>query len=153
MELEFTRKANFLGKHRRTGLTYQVICTLDGKLSAITGPLPGARHDAHVFRAHGLDRLLDSSTLADKGYAGLGLAAPTLRKPGQRLGCEQKKNNRVLNRLRSVVERGIAQIKTWRILLTGFRRLLSLYKRVFSVGRGLIFFGWLGHLMNKPQRD
>ena len=70
---------------------------------------PGARHDAHAFRAHGLDEFLDSSTLADKGYVGLGLATPAKRKPGVKLTKEQKRNNRVLNRLRSVVERVIAQ--------------------------------------------
>ncbi|WP_237197884.1 transposase family protein, partial [Rothia nasimurium] len=57
----------------------------------------------------------------------------------QRLSREQKRNNRVVNRLRSVVERVIAHIKTWRILHTGFRRPLGLYGRVFSVVRGLVF--------------
>lgn len=99
-------KINFSGKHKRAGFNHQVICTLDGKLLAITDPLPGARHDAHTFKAHGLDQLLDVSTLADKGYVGLNLATPTKRRPGQRLSREQKTNNRVLNRLRSVVERG-----------------------------------------------
>lgn len=132
-------KTNFSGKHKRAGFNHQVICTLDGRLLAITDPLPGARHDAHAFRAHGLDQLLDSSTLADKGYVGLGLATPARRKPGQGLSRQQKKNNQVLNRLRSVVERVIAQIKTWRILHTGFRRPLGLYRRVFSVVRGLVF--------------
>lgn len=132
-------KRNFSGKHKRAGFNHQVICTLDGRLLAITDPLPGARHDAHAFRAHSLDQLLDSSTLADKGYVGLGLVTPAKRKPGQKLTKEQKRNNRVLNRLRSVVERVIARIKTWRILHTGFRRPLGLYGRVFSVVRGLVF--------------
>lgn len=65
---------NFSGNHKKAGFHRQMICTLDGRLLAITDPLPGARYDAHAFRAHGLDRLLDSSTLADKGYVGLGLA-------------------------------------------------------------------------------
>ncbi|WP_369127652.1 transposase family protein, partial [Rothia nasimurium] len=64
---------------------------------------------------------------------------PARRKPGQRLSREQRRNNRVLNRLRSVVERVIAHIKTWRILHTGFRRPLGLYGRVFAVVRGLVF--------------
>lgn len=101
-------KTNFSGKHKRAGFNHQVICTVDGKLLAITDPLPGARHDAHAFRAHRLEQLLDSSTLADKGYVGLGLATPAERRPGQRLSREQKKNSRVLNRLRVVVERVIA---------------------------------------------
>ena len=132
-------KTNFSGKHKRAGFNHQVICTLDGRLLAITDPVPGARHDAHAFRAHGLDKLLDSSTLADKGYVGLGLATPARRKPGVRLSREQRRNNRVLNRLRSVVERVIAQIKIWRVLHTGFRRPVGVYGRVFSVVRGLVF--------------
>lgn len=127
-----------------------MICTLDGRLLAITDPLPGSRHDAHAFRAHGLNQLLDSSTLADKGYVGLGLTTPTKRRPGLGLLREQKTNNRVLNRLRSVVERVIAQVKTWRILHTGFRRPLGSYGRVFSSGAGVGVFGCGAPLMNKP---
>lgn len=77
---------------------------------------------------------------------GLGLATPTKRKPGQRLNWEQKKNNRVLNRLRSVVEQVIAQVKTCRILHTGFMRPLGLCGRVFSVVRGLVFLATGGTL-------
>lgn len=65
---------NFSGNHKKAGFHRQMICTLDGRLVVITDPLPGARYDAHAFRAHGLDRLLDSSTLADEGCVGLGLA-------------------------------------------------------------------------------
>ncbi|WP_083090772.1 transposase family protein [Rothia nasimurium] len=82
-------KTNFSERHKRAGFNHGTV-----------------RHDAHAFKAHGLDQLLDVSTLADKGYVGLNLATPTKRRPGQRLSREQKKNNRVLNRLRSVVERG-----------------------------------------------
>ena len=61
-----------------------------------------------------------------------------------------KENNRRVNRLRSVVERVIAQVKTWRVLYSGFRRPLGSYGRVFSVVRALIFFA-ASDLMNKPQ--
>ncbi|WP_418950771.1 transposase family protein [Rothia nasimurium] len=69
-------KTNFSGKHKRAGFNHQVICTLDGRLLAITDPLPGARHDAHAFRDHGLNQLLDSSTVADKGLCGSGVGYP-----------------------------------------------------------------------------
>ena len=78
---------NFSGKHKKAGFNHQVICTLDGRLLAITDPLPGARDDAHAFRAHGLERLLDSSTLADQGYIGLGLATPARRNKARRDTC------------------------------------------------------------------
>lgn len=77
---------------------------------------------------------------------GLGLATPTKRKPGQRLSAEVKKNNRLINRLRSVVERVIAQIKIWRVLHAGFRRALGSYGRVFSSGAGVVFLAVGGTL-------
>lgn len=51
-----------------------------------------------------------------------------------------RENNRQINRLRSMVERVIAQVKTWRVLHSGFRRPLRSYGRVFSVVWSLIFF-------------
>lgn len=75
-------KINFSGKHKRAGFNHQVICTVDGKLLVITDQLPGARHDAFAFKEHGLEKYLGETTLADKGYVGLGLLTPTKRKPG-----------------------------------------------------------------------
>lgn len=100
----------------------------------------GARHDVHAFRFHRLERFLDESTLADKGYIGLGLITPVKRKPRVRMRAAVRENNRQINRLRSMVERVIAQVKTWRVLHSGFRRPLRSYGRVFSVVRSLIFF-------------
>ncbi|WP_368548214.1 transposase family protein [Rothia sp. LK2492] len=66
--------------------------------------------------------------------------SPRTYQSGQKLSAQYKQNNRVLNRLRSVVERVIAHIKCWRVLHTGFRRPLGSYGRVFSVVRGLVFY-------------
>ena len=129
----------FLGKHQRAGFNHQVICTLNGKLLAITDPMLGARHDVHAFRFHRLERFLDGSTLADKGYIGLGLLTSVKRKPGVRMRAAVRENNRRIIRLRSVVERVIAQVKTWKVLHSGFRRPLSSYGKVFSVARSLMF--------------
>lgn len=63
-------KTNFPGKHKQAGFAHQAICTLNGRLLAITAPLPRARHDAYAFRAHGLGQFLGSSTLADQGLCG-----------------------------------------------------------------------------------
>lgn len=57
-----------------------------------------------------------------------------------------RQDNRRVNRLRSVVERVIALVLTWRVLHTGFRRPLSSYGRVFAVVRGLVFFAVSGPL-------
>ena len=99
----------------------------------------GARHDVYAYRFHQLERYLDESTLADKGYIGLGLLTPTKRKRGVRMRAAVRENKWQVNRLRSVVERIIAQIKTWRVLRTGFRRSLGSHGRVFAVVRGFVF--------------
>lgn len=75
----------FSGQHKRTGYNHQVICTLSGKLLAITDPVPGARDDVYAYHFHQLERFLNESTLADKGYIGLGLLTSTKRKPGVRM--------------------------------------------------------------------
>lgn len=100
----------------------------------------GARHVAYCFKEHWLNRSLDSSTLADKGYIGLGLVTPNKRPAGEKLGRNRKAVDRQINRLRSVVEQVVVNVKAWRVLRTGFRRPLGSYRRVFSVVRGLVFF-------------
>lgn len=136
----------FSGKHQRAGFNHQLICTLNGKLLAITDPVPGARYDVHAFRFRRLERFVDESTVADKGYIGLGLLAPAQRKPGVRMRAAVKENNRQIIRLWSVVERVVVQVKTWRVLHSGFRRLLRSYSRVFLVVWALIFFAASGPL-------
>ena len=138
--MALTRETNFSGKHKKAGFNHQIICTIDGKLLAITDSLPGARHDPYAFRVHGLERYLDDTTLADKGYVGLGLLTPVKRRSGVKMPKAVKDNNRVINGLRSVVERVIVQVKTWRVLHSDFRRLLRSYSRVFLVVWALIFF-------------
>ena len=96
--------------------------------------LPGDRLDVHAFRFHRLEQFLDESTLADKGYIGLGLLTPVKHRSGVRMRAAMKKNNRLC----SVVKRIIAQVKTWRVSHTGFRRPLSSYGWVFEVMLGFM---------------
>ena len=62
---------------------------------------------------------------------------PNKRPAGEKLGRNRQAVNRQINRLRSVVERVIANVKAWRVLHTGFRRPLGSYSRVFSSGEGV----------------
>ena len=51
-----------------------------------------------------------------------------------------KADNRRINRLRSVVERTIAPVLTWRVLHSGCRVRWVLMGGCFLLARGLIFF-------------
>lgn len=54
--------------------------------------------------------MLNSSTLADKGYIGLGLATPRRGGKACRTPADMKAVNRFINSRRAVVERVIAQV-------------------------------------------
>jgi hypothetical protein len=129
------------GKHKTTGHNHQVGAGLDGRLLFITDPLAGKTHDARAFRENGLDKHLDvSNGFGDKGYLGTGLVTPFRKPPGGELLPWQKEFNATVNSLRAAVERAIANVKTWRILHTDYRRPLPTYQTAFDAVRGLIFF-------------
>ncbi|WP_083092207.1 transposase family protein [Rothia nasimurium] len=143
-------KTNFSGKHKKAGFNHQGMCTLDGKLLVITNPVPGARHDAYAFKHHGLDQLLDSSTLADKGYVGLGLATPARRNKARKTPTDVKVVNRFINSRRAVVGRVIAGVKRWRVLHSGFGGRWACIRGCFRWCGGWCFMLLVG-LLNKPQ--
>ncbi|PPK67771.1 transposase family protein [Actinokineospora auranticolor] len=136
-----SRPESFSGKHRTTGLTVQVVRTLDGRLRWVSDPLPGSRNDIVGLKA---SRVLDgrdpSIRLGDKGYIGSDILTP-IRKPRNREQPDRKKEfNRHRNSIRVVVERAIAQLKTWRILHTDYRRPVGTFTDTISAVIGLYFY-------------
>jgi len=111
------------GKHKTTGMNVQVVCTLDGELVWISDPVAGARHDVFCLDASGvLDTLDPYDWTGDKGYVGRGMVTPIKTTNKQELLDWQKTFNTSINQIRAVVERVIANLKTWRILHTDYRR-------------------------------
>jgi DDE superfamily endonuclease len=80
----------------------------------------GKTHDAEALRQSGiLDHILPAKLIGDKGYVGLGMVAP-IKKPANRDLLDWERDfNKQINKARYVVERAIANFKTWRILFTG----------------------------------
>ncbi len=114
-------RADYSGKHRRHGVNLQVIMAPDGTLVWISPALPGRTHDLTAARRHRIITTcirLGIPVLADKGHQGAGgnVVVPARRRPGKDLTAKQKSVNRAHSRLRYLVERAIARIKTWRIL-------------------------------------
>ena len=83
-----------------------------------------------------------------KAISGGGVLTPAQRKAGVRVRAAVKEDNCRINRLRSVVERVIAHIKTWWVIW-GFSVRWVFYVRVFSSGAGVGVFCGFGPLMNK----
>ena len=131
----------YSGKHKTTGMNVQVACTLAGKLAWISDPIEGSRHDNHCLTESGALVTLDPANwIADKGYVGNEMITP-IKKPQDRdlLDCEKEFNKQV-NKIRAMIERVIANFKTWRIMHTDYRRPISTFATTISAAVGLHFW-------------
>jgi DDE superfamily endonuclease/Helix-turn-helix of DDE superfamily endonuclease len=132
------------GKHKTTGVNVQVVGTLDGELIWISDPIDGARHDVFCLDESGvldtLDTLDPGDWTGDKGYVGRGMLTPFKKTGGEGLLNWQKEFNTAINKLRAVIERLIANFKTWRILHTDYRRPFDTFHTTISAVVGLHFY-------------
>ena len=119
-------------------MNVQVACDLSGRLVWISDPIEGRRHDTAALRLTGA---LDTQNwLGDKGYIGNDMITP-FRKPAHRKLLDwEKKFNTAVNRLRYQIERTIANVKTWRILHTDYRRPFATFTETISTVIALHFY-------------
>lgn len=131
----------YSGKRRTTGHLHEFVSDLRGILLYVSDPLPGNTNETKAAEDTGVLEFLDpDNTLADGGYRGKHLIAP-IRKPNRgELLPEEKEYNRSISKIRSAVERGIANFKTWRCLHTDYRRPRHTYPGAFRAVRALHFF-------------
>ncbi len=112
----------YSGKHRRHGVTVQVITDPLGNLVWLSPALPGRTHDLTAARTHTIIDTLTNHHIrgfADKAYQGAGGTITTPRKPHKyrrKLTPEQKWVNHAHSAIRAHGERANAILKTWRIL-------------------------------------
>lgn len=129
------------GKHHTTGVNVQVACTLSGHLAWVGDPLPGRTHDSRAVRQSGLlDNPARPQHLGDKGYLGLDMITPIRKQPGGELLDWQKQLNTAVNQIRYQIERTIANLKTWRILHTDYRRPLNTFPTTITAVIALEFY-------------
>ena len=130
----------YSGKHHTTGVNLQVACTLTGHLAWISPPLPGSMHDAKAIKeSEFLTTLNGQSHIGDKGYIGLGMITPVKKPAHGELTNTDRRNNTTINRVRYLIERVIANVKTWRVLHTDYRRPYNTFETTIQAVTGLIF--------------
>jgi predicted XRE-type DNA-binding protein len=123
----------YSGKRHRCGFNVQLVASWHGLLVMTGRPQPGAMHDARAWRESGLadrfsGRMHDDGGpggFADTAYTGTGLMVPKRRTGPQPLSSSIRDYNRAIASRRASVERVIAHLKNWKILATGYRRLLT----------------------------
>jgi hypothetical protein len=137
----------FSGKKHLCGQNVQVVADLDGRVADVGEPVNGARHDAAAFYISGIaERWADHfapggpGMIGDGGYQGTGPITPHKKPPGGELTAKQKAYNYSVNRLRAAVERAISHLKNWKILKTGYHRIMAGFPDVLRTVTALEIF-------------
>ena len=120
------QKNYYSGKQKEHTLKTQLIIDLKSKKIICIASGKGRVHDFKLFQNSGV-RVGDLiKIIADKGYQGIAKIhklseTPIKRKKGKKLSKEEKQYNRLLNRLRVVVEHVNRRLKIFRILSSTYR--------------------------------
>ena len=131
----------YSGKRKTTGLNVQVACDLGGRLRWVSDPVEGCRHDSAALDKSGvLDGMDASNWFGDTGYLGKGMNTPIRKPKGAQFYDSDREFNTAISRVRSLIERVIGNLKTWRILHTDYRRPFATFATTISAVLGLVFF-------------
>jgi hypothetical protein len=131
------------GKYKTTGHGSLIITNLSGRTTYVSDPVPGNQHDMAKLKGPGCETILKAAggVFGDKGFIGTGYITTPVRKPQHRdLYMREHDYNNQVSSFRAPVERAVAQLKTWRILFTDYRRPLKTFLSSFRAAIGLYFF-------------
>jgi len=130
------------GKHHTTGRNLIVVADLKGNLVWVSDPYPGSTHDITAIRATNILQTPRTTWVADKGFIGQeAIITPVKKLPGQEhLDPQDKEYNQQVSSIRAPIERANAQLKTWRILHTDYRRPHHTHPETITAVLGLEFY-------------
>jgi hypothetical protein len=131
------------GKHKTTGHGSLIITNLQGRITFVSDPVPGNQHDMRKLKKMECETILEAAggVFGDKGFIGTDYITTPVRKPKDRqLYVREHDYNNQVSSFRAPVERAVAQLKTWRILFTDYRRPIDTFASSFRAAIGLYFF-------------
>jgi hypothetical protein len=131
------------GKYKTTGHGSLIVTNLAGHVTFVSDPVPGKQHDMAKLEGSECEMILKlaGDAIGDKGFIGTDYIITPVRKPKHRdLFKSEHDHNNQISSLRAPVERAIANLKTWRILFTDYRRPLKTFLSSFRAAIGLYFF-------------
>jgi hypothetical protein len=130
------------GKYKTTGHGSLIITNLEGRVIFVSGPVPGNKHDMAKLRESECEAILKlaGGVFGDKGFIGTDYITTQVRKPEDReLYMREHDYNNQISSFRAPVERAIANLKTWWILFTDYRRPLETFASSFLAAIGLYY--------------
>ena len=87
-----------------------------------------------------LDVIHQATHIGDKGHTSVPRLITPIKKPaGHELHDTEKGFNKKVNTIRYLIERSIAQLKTWRILHADYRRPYATFATTINAVLGIIF--------------
>jgi hypothetical protein len=131
------------GKYKTTGHGSLIITNLQGRITFVSEPVTGNRHDMAKLKGSDVEKILKKAggVFGDKGFIGTDYITTPIRKPKRRRLLQwQHEWNSQVSSFRAPVERAVATLKAWRILFTDYRRPLETFKSSFRAATGLYFF-------------
>ena len=131
------------GKYKTTGHGSLIITNLAGRIIFVSEPVPGNQHDMAKLKGSECEIILKlaGGVFGDKGFIGTDYITTPVRKPEDReLYMREHDYNNQVSSFRAPVERAIANLKTWRILFTDYRRPLKTFLSSLRAAIGLYFF-------------
>lgn len=131
------------GKYKTTGYGSLIITNLAGRITFVSEPVAGKHHDMAKLVGSECEMILKlaGDAIGDKGFIGTDYIITPVRKPKDRdLYMREHDYNSQISSLRAPVERAVANLKTWRILFTDYRRPLKTFLSSFRAAIGLYFF-------------
>jgi hypothetical protein len=131
------------GKYKTTGHGSLIITNLSGDIIFVSEPVTGNQHDMAKLKESESETILKAAggVFGDKGFIGTDYITTPVRKPQDRdLYIREHDYNNQVSSFRAPVERAIADLKTWRILFTDYRRPLRTFLSSFRAAIGLYFF-------------
>jgi DDE superfamily endonuclease len=131
------------GKYKTTGHGSLIITNLEGRITFVSDPVPGNRHDMAKLKGSDCEAILKAAggVFGDKGFIGTDYITTPVRKPQHRhLYLREHDYNKQVSSFRAPVERAVASLKAWRILFTDYRRPLRTFNSSFRAAMGLYFF-------------
>ncbi len=131
------------GKYKTTGHGSLIITNLSGDITFVSEPVTGNQHDMAKLKESECETILKAAggVFGDKGFIGTDYVTTPVRKPQDRdLYIREHDYNNQVSSFRAPVERAIADLKTWRILFTDYRRPLRTFLSSFRAAIGLYFF-------------
>ena len=129
------------GKYKTTGHGSLIISDEFGNIIFVSDPAPGCDHDMKK-REGEVKEILDlaGSVIADKGFQGSGYVTPAKKPTDRELYVREHEYNNQVSSIRAPIERAVAHLKTWKILVVDYRRPLNTFLDSFRAAIGLYFF-------------